>query len=197
MSFQVKVVLLNVTNLSDDFHELSFLRDEDFNYINKFKTDLGRKEHAISMYLKRKYVGDFFVDLNGKPMSDSTYFNVSHSHGLVGIAICDIPIGLDIELVRPSEENIHAFISNIEEHQYIHDDNSFYEIWTNKESLMKCIGTGIYGDIKNIPALPINGLKEHNKKFFYTKNIVYNNYIISITTQSQDDFEIVFLEEKL
>lgn len=197
MSYSVKIVLLNANNLSNCYSELSFLKEEDFIYINRFKTELGRKEHAASMYLKRKYIGDYIIDQHGKPICDKTYFNVSHSHGLVGIAICDIPIGIDIELIRRSEDDIHAFISSEDEYNYIHDDKSFYEVWTNKESLMKCIGTGIHGDIKNIPALPINGLKERNKMFFYTKNIVYNNYIISVTTKSKDGFDIIFSEEKL
>ena len=77
------------------------------------------------------------------------------------------------------------------EFEYIGNDlRRFYEIWTSKESLMKCIGTSVRTKMKDIPGLPINCGKEFNGSY-YSKCIVINDeYICSITIKGNETFNV-------
>ena len=194
---KVEVIFINIADINDDYSNLSFLRDEDYEYLKKYKPLETRKEHAASLYLKRKYVGDFYLNEFGKPLSKEVYFNISHSHGLVMMAISKHLVGIDIEPIRDVEDNMKKFISSEEEYLYMKDNKSFFEIWTAKEGLVKAYGNGIYQDIKNIPALPINGRKTYFCKEFYAKTIEFNNYILNVTLNTEQEFILEFKEERI
>ena len=102
--------------------------------LDKYKDEETRKEKIVSLYLKKKYVGDFSIDEHGKPLSKNKFFNVSHSHGLVMIALCkECPIGIDLELVRPVDQNLIDYVTSEEERKEIKEVKDFFKIWTNKE----------------------------------------------------------------
>ena len=187
------------TNKIDLNHLLgsTFLSDANLEELSRFKMDETKKEKACSFILKNKYVRDYHVNEFDKPVSDFCYFNVSHSKGLVVFIKDEVPVGIDIEKVRPVSNDLIDYISSIEENKYIKSESNFYEVWTNKESLSKCIGTGIKDKIKEIPALPINGKKEYKNKVFYCLTINYSDAIISITRESDEPFVVKIVEEKL
>ena len=62
---------------------------------------------------------------------------------------------------------------------------------------MKNIGTGLKDKIKEIPALPLNGSKEYKGKRYYSRTIQYQNYIISITRETDQAFNLEIKEEQL
>ncbi len=186
----LKILFVNANNMSlESLVTSSFLTATDIEQLSKFKLEETKKEKACSFILKNKYVGDYHLNEFGKPISDNTYFNISHSKGVVVFVKDDYPIGIDVEQIRPLKEEMVDYISSQEEKAYIHDDVSFFEIWTNKESLTKCLGTGIKSRIKEIPALPINGKKGYNNKNFYSKTVVFQNCVISIVRNSEEPFE--------
>lgn len=91
--------------------------------------------------------------LKGYPIIN---FNISHSGYFVVCAIDEQPIGVDIEEVKPIEyEDIAKKIFTIHEFMYITKQNSdlqlskFYEIWTLKESYIKCCGQGLSTSLKS------------------------------------------------
>jgi len=88
---------------------------------------------------------------------------------------------------------MRRYISSDQEYKYIKDDKSFFEIWTSKESLTKCIGDGLNKIIKDIPGLPLNGKKEYLGKNYISECIEYNGYIISVTLEKDDlkEFKIL------
>ena len=155
------------------------------------------KEKAASFILKNKYIGEYHLNEFNKPISDKYEFNISHSKGVVVFIKDNTPIGIDIEKIREVETDLIDYISNDEEKEYITNKEKFYEIWTNKESLVKCIGTGIVDKIKEIPSLPLNSKKEYKNKTFYSKTIKYLDYIISISRQENKPFDIKIMEEIL
>lgn len=174
----------------------SFLSDTDIIYLNKYKVEEVKKEKAYSLIFKNQYVKDYKIDEYGKPYSPNCFFNVSHSNGVVIFVKDNLSIGIDMEQIRPVENDLVDYISSKEEKEYINNDINFFEIWTNKESLMKNIGIGLKDKIKEIPALPINGVKEFDNKKFYTKTIMYHDYVISITRESDEPFEVTIKEIK-
>lgn len=194
---KVSIIYSYINFVNDDFSNLSFLRDEDFIYLQKYKPTETKKEHALSLYFKRKYVGDFYLNEHEKPLSKNIYFNISHTHGLVMIVLAKKMVGIDVEMIKETEDKLRQFISNEEEYSYIKDDKSFFEIWTSKEGLSKANGDGLNNSIKNIPALPLNGKKTYFCKEFYAKTQEFNNYVLNVTLNTDEDFEIEITEEKL
>lgn len=182
--------------LIDNLFSSLFLTKEDIVSLTNIKNERVKKENTISLILKRKKVPDFYIDDNGKPLSNNKFFNISHSHGAVIYTESDYPIGVDIELIKPYNHSMINYISSCEEKEYIKSDINFYEIWTNKESLVKCIGTGIKDNIPNITGLPVNGEKTYNNKTFYCRTIKYKDYLICVTRESEEPFNIDLIETK-
>lgn len=171
--------------------DLFKLEKDEIKPFEKFAFEETKKEKIVSYYLKKHYAPDYYIDDSGKPQSFNLYFNVSHSKGMVVFALNKKhQIGVDIELVRPVEEGLKRYIANDEEFAYINSEEKFYEIWTSKESLSKCIGTGIKGKPSNIKALPIDGVKIIDDKPYRSKSVKIDNYVISITLNDDEDYQI-------
>ena len=164
-----------------------YLKGSDLSIFDKYKCEEVKKERIASTILKNKFVKEYYVDEKGKPLSNHICFNVSHSKGMVALAMDEHPIGLDIELIRETNDDLKRYISSDEEFAYIKDDKSFFEIWTSKESLSKCVGEGLNKQVKLIPALPLIGKKEYLKKVFISNQKEFNGYIISITIESDEE----------
>ena len=192
MDNTVKLYFFDTRPLSlDDIYHLDLLTTEDLKEMEKYKCTEMKKEKIASLYLKKKYIGDFSLNQYGKPISKDKYFNISHSHGLVAIAISkEYEIGIDIELIEERKKDLGDFICTSEERAYIGEIKGFFEIWTSKESMVKCIGIGIRSKIKEIPALPINGLKEYQGDFYYSKCFKKDDFIISITVKNNTHFDV-------
>lgn len=173
----------------DSLGNLPYLNNEDIEEFSRFKTDTGKKEKAVSAYFKRKYIGSYLLDENKKPIADDIYFNVSHSNGVVVFAKYIKPIGVDIEHIKSKNEDIKDFVLSDSEKKFVKSDEDFFSIWVSKESLIKCIGTGLKKDVKAIPSIPLDGKKEYEGKTFYSHLLKINDYLVSVTMED-DDFEI-------
>lgn len=194
----LKVIFVNTNTKSlESLLSSSFLNDKDINEISRFKLEETKKEKAVSFILKNKYIGEYQVNEFGKPISEKRYFNISHSKGAVVYIQDEIPIGIDIEKIRPMKDDMTDFISSKEEKEFIKSDQSFFEVWTNKESLTKCLGTGIKNKISEIPSIPINGVKEYQNKKFYSRTIKYQDHVICVTRENEKPFYIEIKEENL
>ncbi|MCD9026223.1 4'-phosphopantetheinyl transferase family protein [Cohnella silvisoli] len=94
----------------------------------------------------------FRQDGYGKPYLDGIndiHFNISHSGDWCVCAVSECPVGIDVEQIREQRlEWTNAYLSSEE-----WDDlrikrgaerlKRFYEIWTRKESYVKCLGRGL------------------------------------------------------
>ena len=163
----------------------------------KYKNLEVKKEKVVSSIFKNKYIGEYYLNEFGKPLSNDKYFNISHSHGYVVFIMDDVPIGIDIEKIKKAQDDLISYISNDEEKNYIHDDASFYEIWTNKEALVKAYGTGIKSNPKDIKGLPINDKRIYEGKTYFNKTIKFEDYIISVSRQIDEDFELEIIKESI
>ena len=191
----IRVLFVDTNNIAyEDIISSSFLSNAEIESLNRFKIIETRKEKAYSLIFKNRYIKEYVINEFGKPISDKVYFNVSHSKGAVVFIMDSLPVGIDIEQVRPMKEDMLNYISSNEEKAYIKNDINFFEIWTNKESITKTIGTGIKEKIKEIPGLPINGVKEYKNKKYYVRTLLYKGYVISITRESLEPFDIIIEE---
>ena len=195
----VKIHLINCEDISlDNLLNSQYISPTEKMSFNNYKSEEVKKEKITSAYLKNRYVGEYRLNEFGKPISDNIYFNVSHSHYLIGLVIDDVPVGIDIEKIRPVDKKLSDYVTDEKEKEYIHDDQSFYEIWTNKEALVKCVGTGIKVKMNTIPGLPMNGKREYQGNIYFNKTIKCGDFIITISRQKDEDFtpEIVWEEIK-
>jgi len=148
------------------------------------------KQKEASSFLKYSFIGKYTLGEYGKPLSDQCFFNISHSASYVILAIGAKPIGVDVELIKEFKNELKAFISSKEEIDYIKDELSFFQVWTSKESLLKCEGSGLANVIKEVPALPLDGEKVFKNNKYYSKSIVQDKYVISVTLLGDEPFEI-------
>lgn len=120
---------------------------------------------------------DFKVDKNGKPYLENSkiYFNISHGGDYVIAAISDHLIGVDVENIKRNKnyKELAEKVFNAEEiNEFHHAMNKrvfFYQIWTLKESYIKCIGEGLKKAMTDI-SISSPELKGYNFKIFLLKN---------------------------
>jgi 4'-phosphopantetheinyl transferase len=92
---------------------------------------------------------------HGKPfIPGGPYFSISHCKEGIAVAISDEPIGIDIEGIRHADEELIRRTMNEEERLWVTGeglrvtgyglrDRRFTRLWTQKEAVVKAIGTGI------------------------------------------------------
>lgn len=149
-----------------------------------------QKERILSKYLKDKYIGSYYLNEYKKPLSEDKCFNISHSEQMIILGISDVDIGVDIEHIKDISPQMKRFIASDDELEYMSNEEKFFEIWTNKEALMKCKGIGIVNKVSEIPGLPINGIKILDNEAYMSKTIKLNDFLITVCIKSKELFEI-------
>ena len=106
-------------------------------------------------------------DDTGKPAADAegVYVSVSHSGPYAVCAAADVPVGVDVEVVRSADEKFMRRVCSEAEMAYIRvgDDGDcarFWEIWTAKEALFKLTGRGPLLTLSRL-ALPEGVVLDH------------------------------------
>lgn len=136
--------------------ERKFKIDKLINKKDKIRTLIGeiliRTIIIEELNISNKYI-KFEKNRYGKPYLKEYpqfNFNISHSEDFVVCGIDDKNIGIDIEAVKYIEyqEIAKSFFSKNEFDYIIKNNpdiqlNKFYEIWTLKESYIKCCGQGL------------------------------------------------------
>lgn len=176
----------------NDFSSLpeGFFSIEEKAKIERCKNPSVQKERIASAYLKKTLIGDYQIDEKGKPNAKGVHFNVSHSKGHVVLVQAPCPVGIDIEEVREVKQDLIDFVCSPEEKTYIDSEEKFFEVWTNKEAILKAKGIGLRNDLKDVPALPIDGQKQYDGKNYVTKTIVFRDAVITVALESKDVFDI-------
>ena len=186
----------------------STLVKENYDLIYSFVSELRRKkadkfinekDKLLSLgaaYLIKKYLPseDIKEMTNGKPfLSNGPCFNISHSEGLIVLAVHDSrDVGVDIEKIDARHVDAIKYVLTNEERE-TSDAETLFLMWSNKESLVKCISTGLV-DIKKVNALPLNGIRELSCNSYYSISKIYNSYSLSITLKGKEPFEIDLIE---
>ncbi len=94
----------------------------------------------------------FGANRYGKPFlvgAGDFHFNLSHSGEWVVCVIDSAPVGIDIEMIRPVEQDIaRGFFSPVEYGDLMAKSEAerlhyFFSLWTLKESYIKVLGEGL------------------------------------------------------
>ena len=157
----------------------------------RYANEIDQIRSLLSSYLKNQLSREELLkNENGKPyFANGPYFNISHSGKYVLMVVSTAEIGVDIEEIKNKDMSSLIRIFNEAEAKMIKEHSDFYYLWCAKESLIKCMGSSI-NRIKEIPALPLNGVKAFNGKRYYVKTFIEDKHIISITRSSDEPFDI-------
>lgn len=131
---------------------------------------------VVTKKLKSKQNEDFLYNDMGKPyFKDSKIkFNISHSENLLIIVFSKNDIGVDLQHDLPFDESFAKNICNDKELEIIstckNKNKIFTLFWTQKESVVKLLGTTLYVDIKYI----LNDIEKYKIKSFLSKDFVFS-----------------------
>lgn len=125
---------------------------------NRLKLTNDKKRCVAGGLFIKKFLSGAKISVNdfGKPTADNgLHFNISHSGDYVLFALSDREIGCDIEKTRdiiPEKlgkivfcDNELTAIKNSADKQ-----QCFFDLWTRKESLLKCLGKGFHQSSKSV-----------------------------------------------
>ena len=189
----VELYFLNTNKYSID--ELVDIFHCDRNEIKQFDSmfvDTKKKEKIGSYLLKKKYIKEYKNEDNGKPISNNLFFNVSHSDGIVVLAITkDSPIGVDIEKVRNQYASLIEKVCSKEEEQYVNDSKTFFKIWTSKEAYLKMTGEGLVKDLFKVPSLIVKNSQILRFCSVFEEKVDEESYIVAISLEGSEEFKIV------
>ena len=190
---EVKIYILHISLVEKNIDFVSSFvtktrKEKAYRYIQK-------NDQVLSLgagYLLKKYLplGEIKTLENGKPyLEHDPYFNVSHSGEYVVLAIHpSFPLGVDIEHIDEKKIDAIKFVLDDEE-KCIDDTETLFRIWSNKESLIKCMSKTI-SDIKNIKGLPLDGMRNILGEDYFSKSIIYNGYSLSLSLKNKEPFEM-------
>jgi 4'-phosphopantetheinyl transferase len=121
---------------------------------NRFIAGRGILRSLLSTYLKTSPNSlQFSYREQGKPILSESglHFNLAHSQELALYAICDRPVGIDLEQIRAISdlEALTDRFFSANEHQTIctlptqQQPTAFFRYWTCKEAYLKATGAGL------------------------------------------------------
>ena len=164
--------------------------------VDAYKCEDDKLRSLGAGYLLKKYLPHTKIKISSdrKPyIYDGPFFNLSHSGRYALLAIDqEREIGVDIERINPERS---AFIAQMNP-EYADDPEAVFRIWSNKESLTKCRGTGIK-EIRDTDGLPLEGVRTFKEKTYYTRSLIYQGYAISVTLEGEEPFDIKIEEVKI
>lgn len=136
---------------------------------------------------------------NNKPYfesDDNRKFNISHSGDLVVCAISDCEVGIDVEIIAKTIQQLMENICNEEEIDWLNNQASVdeqYRLWTYKESYLKCTGDGI-GKIRKTISMINNGkLITKYRNYCFQKLYLRDGYVATVCTEKL--MEAYYIEE--
>jgi 4'-phosphopantetheinyl transferase len=168
----------------------SLLTEPEKEFAGRFRFEADRDRYAVGRqalrFLLSKYLSVspmkiiISAEKGQKPFiskpSSNIQFNVSHSGDWVLIAFANTPVGIDIEKINPEfsyKELLQDHFSEAEQ-TFISEAadpvSAFYYLWTCKEALTKCWGTGLQENLKPVNVLDLHSIIEMNNKSWQLKS---------------------------
>ena len=116
---------------------------------------------------------------HGKPyIPGGVHFSLTHSGELAALAVCDAPVGLDIEKIAPVRRAAAHALTD-EERKFMETDpeRRFAYLWTRKEAALKCTGAGLSQSMSAFSVLGDTASPEGETLALYT--VEYGDYMLS------------------
>ena len=191
----MEIVKLFIVDLDLGSSHRSFLlkniNEEQKEKALRFKNEKDQIRSLLSSYLINQLSNEALKKNEmGKPYYENgPHFNVSHSGKYVIMAVSSKDVGVDTEECVEKNFDMLLKLFNEAEAKIIKEHADFYYLWCAKESLIKCMGSSV-SHIKEIPGLPLNGLKTFKGIDYQCQTFIYDKHIVSVTRLSNEPFEI-------
>lgn len=120
---------------------------------------------------------------HGKPFfEDGPFFSISHCKEAIAVVVAEEPIGIDIELIRKADDSLIERVMNESEKEQLsavegaQKDRLFTRLWTQKEAVVKALGTGLQSFEQ------IQGILDESRKntLLQVESVEKEKYIYSI-----------------
>ena len=161
----------------------SLLTAEEIERAERLRVPRTKDEFIVGRAVLRALVGmatgtaagavRFEVGAQGKLAVPDVEFNVTHSRGLVGIALCrEVEIGVDIEAMDRQIETLEIAKGSFSREEIAEIEGAsdseqriltFYRIWTRKEAVLKAHGHGL---IKSLDGFSVSSRWEKEQQVF-------------------------------
>lgn len=191
---EVTIYLAKTSFIKENLSYVSNFVDK--NRLEKANRYVNEKDRLLSLgaaFLMKKILPNIEIkeNENGKPyISGGPFFNVSHSGECSALAIQnEREVGIDIQLINEDKLDAIGYVLS-EKEKHVIDPNTLFQIWTNKESLIKCTSNGLK-DIKKVSGLPLEGNRTIDNEEYYTKSLILGKYALSLTLKGKEPFEMV------
>lgn len=126
---------------------------------------------------------------NGAPLpSNGFYWSVTHKPAYVGGVVAPVPIGLDIEKIRPVRDGMHAKVGSPAEWALSEEDpvHLFFRFWTAKEAVLKATGKGIVDlsrcVVRRVTA-PDRLVLEYQGRTWEVAQVFFDRYMASVVEE--------------
>ena len=189
-SARVRVVLADVREVRPfHFDELSEQRKK---RAARYRQEADRRRSAAAGLLLNRLLPDseVFTDSCGKPRTDGgACFNLSHSGDYAAMAVGSAEVGVDIEevrLVNTLRLGKVVFCENEMELLRRSSDRlgCFFDLWTKKEALLKCMGKGFHRSAKSVD---VSGESfEEDGVVYFFKTFRFSDYTLSVCSADAD-----------
>lgn len=107
------------------------------------------------------------------------YFNISHSGQYVACTVCDRPVGIDIQVIRPYYPAVARRVYNPEELEQIKNSADptaeFTKLWTKKEAYLKMLGCGLITDFQTMACSTVAQVKTLKYENMYLSYVSTGN----------------------
>ena len=189
-------IIVRILHISLIKEKLSFVTSfVDLDRKEKARRFINEKDQLLSLgsgYLMKKYLPQEEIKKTetGKPyLVNGPFFNVSHSgEYVVFVSHQSRDVGVDIEKIDSNKIDGILYVLD-EEEKKVNDVKTYFQMWSNKESVIKCLSSGLK-DIKNVKGLPLEGNRVINNSNYYTKSTIYDGYSLSVTLKGKEPFII-------
>ncbi len=186
----MKIYITDINSIRLD--RVSELSNDRAQKTQRYKLSADKKRCIAGGLFINRFLCDNNILINeyGKPVSQNgEYFNISHSGNYVIFALSDCEVGCDIQRTDYIKtEGAAKFVFCKEEMNLLKNSydktDTFYTLWTKKESLLKCIGEGFHRSGKSTD-VSRNIYKENGKKYYF-RVFKFSDYIISICSEQND-----------
>ena len=187
-----RVNTFDINGKIDDLEEILFLlpdwrRQKALSYCSFIDRFLCAKSFLMLQQMLRCDFGlnecpEFSYGNNGKPYlkeHPGIFFNISHCRKAIACAVCDRPVGIDVEEIQSGADIRDLVLSQEEKaavEMSVEPDLEFTRLWTRKESFLKLTGEGIKDDMRNVLS-EAQGIRIEtivNRKVSYVLSVAMN-----------------------
>ena len=213
----IDVYKLSFTELLSSYTDLlSLLNIEEVNRANQFSFERDRQHFILGRGYLRFLLGQylhmpgsdiaFVYQTHAKPMvsalqnSLDLQFNISHTHDFLVIVLSlQHEVGVDIELMRSNIDVLnmaqHSF--SAEEYQAIaalpaqQQQELFFQLWTRKEAVLKCLGSGLYHPLEKVVVLQPGYVTVENEDCYVQSFFLAEDYQAALACKMAFDLQQV------